>query len=92
MNTALLTAPHIVQAQVAFERHVLKPVFHMIGAKVETRRLSAMGQGESTCTPPPQHGDVVHPPRRDDLGAHAVALQVAFERQNFETGFPLDRL
>jgi hypothetical protein len=26
----------------------------LIGARVETRRLSAMGQGESTCTAPPK--------------------------------------
>jgi hypothetical protein len=31
----------------------LKPGFHFIGSRVETRRLSAMGQGESTCTAPP---------------------------------------
>jgi hypothetical protein len=47
-----------VAVQVAFERQTLKPVFHFIGAKVETtwvgtRCLSAVGQGESTCTAPP---------------------------------------
>jgi hypothetical protein len=36
-----------------FEKHILKPVFHFIGSRVETRRLSAMGQGESACTAPP---------------------------------------
>jgi hypothetical protein len=41
-----------VAVQVAFERQTLKPGFHLIGARVETRRLSAMGQGESTCTKP----------------------------------------
>jgi hypothetical protein len=34
---------HVVAVQVAFERHVLKPDFHLIGARVETRRLSDMG-------------------------------------------------
>jgi hypothetical protein len=46
-----------VAVHVAFERRILKPVFHLIGARVETRRLSAMaamGQGESTCAAPPQ--------------------------------------
>ena len=32
-----------VAMQVAFERHVLKPVFYFIGARFETRRLSVMG-------------------------------------------------
>jgi hypothetical protein len=41
-STAL--APNLaVAVQVAFERHILKPGFHLIGARVETRRLSAMG-------------------------------------------------
>jgi hypothetical protein len=31
----------VVAVQVAFERHILKPGFHLIGARVETRRLSA---------------------------------------------------
>jgi hypothetical protein len=35
--------PRGVAVQVAFERHILKPVFHLMGARVETRRLSAMG-------------------------------------------------
>jgi hypothetical protein len=30
-----------------------KPVYHFSGSRVETRRLSAMGQGESTCIAPP---------------------------------------
>jgi hypothetical protein len=45
-----------VAVQVAFERQILKPVSHLIGARVETRRLSVigvMGRGESTCTAPP---------------------------------------
>jgi hypothetical protein len=43
-----------VAAQVdPFERKPLKPVFHLVGARVETTRLSAVGQGESTCTGPP---------------------------------------
>jgi hypothetical protein len=32
-----------VAVRVEFGRHILKPVFHLIGARVETRRLSAMG-------------------------------------------------
>jgi hypothetical protein len=44
---------HSVAVHVAFERHILKPFFHLIGARVETRRLSAMGQGESTVTVSP---------------------------------------
>jgi hypothetical protein len=45
-----------------FERHVVKPVLRLMGARVETtmgtRRLSAVGQGESTCAPPPRRGSV----------------------------------
>jgi hypothetical protein len=40
----------VVVAQADFERHVLKPGFFFKGKGFETRRLSAMGQGESTCT------------------------------------------
>jgi hypothetical protein len=35
-------------------------IFHVIGARVETRRLSAMGQGESTCTGAPTERGVEH--------------------------------
>jgi hypothetical protein len=45
-------APRAVAVQVAF-CYILKPFFHLIGARIETRRLSVMGQGESTCTAPP---------------------------------------
>jgi hypothetical protein len=41
-NTASLPC-RIVAAQVEFERHILKPVFHLIGVRVETRGLSAVG-------------------------------------------------
>jgi hypothetical protein len=37
-----------VAAQVAFESKGLKPFFHFIGRKVETRRFQAMGQLNST--------------------------------------------
>jgi hypothetical protein len=50
---------HGVAAQVAFERHVLKPVFHLIGARVETRRISDMGSygsGGVNVHRPPHHG------------------------------------
>jgi hypothetical protein len=43
---------HDVALHVAIERHIFKPAFHLIGARFETRHLSAMGQGESTCTRP----------------------------------------
>jgi hypothetical protein len=32
-----------VAMQVEFKRHILKPFYHLICARVETRRLSAMG-------------------------------------------------
>jgi hypothetical protein len=32
----------------------LKPVSHLIGSKVETRRFQAIGQLHSTCTAPPE--------------------------------------
>jgi hypothetical protein len=46
-----------VAARVAFERHILKPFFHLIDARVEYQApfqiWVAMGQGESTCTGAP---------------------------------------
>jgi hypothetical protein len=35
---------HGIPAQVEFESQILKPVFHFIGSRVETRRFQAMGQ------------------------------------------------
>ena len=37
----LAVEDHVVAAQVEFERHILKPGIHLIGARVETRCLSA---------------------------------------------------
>jgi hypothetical protein len=42
-----------VAVQVEFESKGLKPVSHLIGSRVETRRFQAMGQLDSTCTAPP---------------------------------------
>jgi hypothetical protein len=39
-----------VAAQDAFEKQTLKPGFHFIGARVETRRCQTMGQLDPTCT------------------------------------------
>jgi hypothetical protein len=55
-------------AQVAFERHILKPGFHVIGARVETRRLSATGSYGSG-------GVNVHRPPHRDVPA-AVFVEV----------------
>jgi hypothetical protein len=66
----------------------LKPGFHLIGSRVETRRLSSSGCYGSTCTAP--HRDVVH--LRDELTLdslehrrerRAVAVQVAFQKAKF---------
>jgi hypothetical protein len=48
-----------VAVQVAFESKGLKPVSHLIGLRVETRRFQAMGKLDSPCTAPPVP-DVVH--------------------------------
>jgi hypothetical protein len=48
-----------VAVQVAFESKTLKPGHHFIGSRVETRRLSAMGQGESTAVQPPPLRELV---------------------------------
>jgi hypothetical protein len=53
-------------------------------------RLWAMGQLDSTCRAPPRVVRVVDVGR--DVVAHAVALQVAFERQILKPVFSLDRL
>jgi hypothetical protein len=37
-------------------KHTLRPVYHLIGWRVETRRFQAMGQLDSTCTAPPGSG------------------------------------
>jgi hypothetical protein len=73
VNCTQLVQPHLglfrrrrpnlspgVAVQVAFERRILKPGFHLIGARVETRRLSAAsiyGSGEVNVHRPPHHGE-----------------------------------
>jgi hypothetical protein len=47
---------HDVAVQVAFERQTLKPVFRLTAVRFDARRLAAVGQGELTCTAPPQPG------------------------------------
>jgi hypothetical protein len=42
-----------VAVQVEFKSQTLKPVFHFIGSRLETRRFQAMGQLDSTFTAPP---------------------------------------
>jgi hypothetical protein len=42
----------VAAVQVAFESKGLKPGYHILSARVETRRLQATGQLESTCTAP----------------------------------------
>jgi hypothetical protein len=48
--------PYRSGARLRLKGNISKPVFRLIGARVETTmetgRLSAMGQGESTCVPP----------------------------------------
>jgi hypothetical protein len=90
-----------VVVHVACESKGLKPVSHLIGARAETRRLSAMGQGESTCTAPPRISRPHYPPGPTRTatrtatrlpGCRGVALQVAFERQTLKPTFSLDKL
>jgi hypothetical protein len=65
--------------QVAFESKGLKPDFHFIGSRFEIGRFQAMGKLDSTCIQPHRaRGGRV--PRR-------VAVQVAFGRAKFVTGF-----
>jgi hypothetical protein len=89
LRSAAVQPHHVVAVQVAFERHILKqPVFHLTGARVETRPLSAMGQGESTRIAPPRlekarYGD-------DDvrpLVQGVAATSCICEKVNFDTGF-----
>jgi hypothetical protein len=74
----------------------------VIGARVETRRLSAMGQGESTRLAPPHRseqgkGGVAHAAAHLEEHARAsegdvfrgVALQVELERQILKPGIYL---
>jgi hypothetical protein len=56
-----------------FEKANLKPVSHVIGSRAETRRLSGMGQGGSTCTAPPT---LVM--RGAQLGSHEWLMYRAF--------------
>ena len=72
--------------QVAFERHILKPVFNLIDAGVETTWVPGAFQlwVRGSQRAPPHLGD------GDD--ARDVALQVAFERQTLKPVFLLDRL
>jgi hypothetical protein len=66
------------------KKQTLKPVSHRIhwkSSRVETGRFQAMGQLDSTCT--------AAPPVSDVRGPHAVALQVAFERQTLKPVFHL---
>jgi hypothetical protein len=73
-----------------FARHVLKPVFCLIGARVgkgyRSRRLSAVGQGESTCLAALTTVEVVVLYIRRAAALDA-AVQVAFRKQRLETGF-----
>ena len=80
--------------QVVFERQTFKLLFHLTGARVETRRLSATGQGESARTGAPTQevcGGVVD--AVDGVGGgfrgRGVALQVEFERQILKPVFHL---
>ena len=41
----------VVAVHVAFERHILKPGYHLIGNHLETRRSQAMAQLNSTRRP-----------------------------------------
>jgi hypothetical protein len=51
----LVDLPHAVAAQVAFGNQTLKPVFHFVGSRLETRRFQAMGQLDSRiCAAPPR--------------------------------------
>jgi hypothetical protein len=63
-----------VQVQVEFARHNLKPGDQFIGSRVETKRLQAMGQVDSTCTAPPHFRPVVQVLHPD---AHRRARDVA---------------
>jgi hypothetical protein len=68
----------------------LKPVFHLIGARVETRRLSATsiyGSGGVNVHRGPHRG-LLHPlEHRNGAAVHGVAVQVAFESKGLKPGF-----
>jgi hypothetical protein len=66
-----------------FERHIVNPVFHLVGARVETTWVPGAFQlwVRGSQRAPPHLGD------GDD--ARDVALQVAFERQTLKRVFHL---
>jgi hypothetical protein len=92
----------VVAVQVEFEKHILKPVFHLIGAGIDTRRTfqlwAAMGQGESMCTAPPRRVPhvlreaihLLHLPLQARRRCRGVAPHVAFEMRTLKPVFSLD--
>jgi hypothetical protein len=74
-----------VSVQVAFERQTLKPVLHLTGSRVETRRLSAMVRGSQRATP--HLGRRARRPRqaeRRPLGADLILQHRAVRLPDFE--------
>jgi hypothetical protein len=81
--------PSCSVVRVEFETRILKPVFHLIGSRVETtmgtRRLSAMGQGESTCTAPHPASGVMHALHSSDCTRKSYDRGVAFTHRTVYT-------
>jgi hypothetical protein len=61
-----------VAVQVEFESKRLKPGFHFIGSRVETRRFQAMGQLKSTCYSPTMRNTHVSMPANAAKSSAAV--------------------
>jgi hypothetical protein len=82
-GAGVLVPHHDVAEQVVhLEKQTLKPGFHFIGPRVETRRFQAMGQLHSACTYGPTAASR-HPLEQLYL---TVAAQVACEKAKaFET-------
>jgi hypothetical protein len=71
----------VVAVQVEFERHILKPYFHLIGAGLKPSAFQLWGGGVNVTAPPRHRALLVQSAvRRRVAGRHDVAVQVAFER------------
>jgi hypothetical protein len=78
-----------VALQVAFERQTLKPVFRLIGFRLWVWKVIGYGLWVNLIQPAEPHRGALD---ARDAVLLDVALQVAFWKANFETGFSLDRV
>jgi hypothetical protein len=76
--------PRCSGARCIFERHILKPGYHLMGNHLKPGAFqlwAAMGQGESTCTAPPrEHHPVVRAQQVQPL--QEVTRDISIRQQN----------